>query len=461
MYPTSAAYKAAIRKSHQTNFTADVYLGDSKILTLYPVDGEVRVDAKSNVRRMMSLTVAGPRPLVTSQQGSLTYAQLYGEYSTYTSMETAVATYGQLAAAGDTVSVQVDPGLVPDNSADALLPYGNEIRLSRGVEVTVESPYTYNSLFNTYATYSALGAASPTFGQLAAQTAETTEYENIPLGVFVITDVQFEEGDSGIIIRITGVDRSIRVARSKFVDIYQIASGTNAATGLAALLQSRWDDIDLSFADTTATLNATYLGSDTSANPWEDAQGIAQSVGMRLFFDQNGVCRLEPQRDYSNVTPDATYEDGEANVVIDVSRRITVEDTYNAVIVSGEGSGNTSSVFRAEVYDDDPASPTYRYGKFGVVPYFYSSPRIASGAQAAITAEAILQQVRGATEEIAWSSVADPSLDAEDVIKLTNAGTKIDQVLVLDSYVLPLKTAEPMMARARLVRTLVGEGLGA
>lgn len=460
MYPTSAAYKDAIRKSHQTTLTAEVYSGDSKILTLYPVDGEINVDSKSNVRRTMRLTVAGPRPLVTSQATSLTYAQLYAAYTTYTNLNAAIATYGQLAAAGETVAVQVDPGLVPDNTADALLPYGNEIRLSRGVEVTVESPYTYNNLFTTYATYASLTAASPTYGQLAAQTAETTEYENIPLGVFVITDVQFEEGDNGITIEIAGVDRSVRVARSKFVDIYQIASGTNAATALAALLQSRWDDIDLSFADTTATLNATYLGSDTSTNPWEDAQSIAQSVGMRLFFDQNGVCRLEPQRDYANVTPDAVYEDGEANIVTDVSRRITVEDTYNAVIVSGEGSGNTLSIFRAEVYDDDPASPTYRYGKFGVVPYFYSSPTIVSGAQAAITAEAILQQVRGATEEIAWRSVTDPSLDVEDVIKLSNTGTKVDQVLVLDSYTLPLRTTEAMTARARLVRTLTGESLG-
>lgn len=461
MYPTSAAYKAAIRKSHQTTFTAEVYSGDSKLLTLYPIDGEVSVDAKSNIRRSMRLTLAAPRPLVTSQTTSLTYAQLYDEYSAYTDVTTAIATYGQLAAAGDTIAVQIDAGLVPDNSADALLPYGNEIRLSRGVEITESSPYTYNSLFSTYATYASLSSASPAYGQLAALRQQTVKYEHIPLGVFVITDVIFKEGDSGITIELAGVDRSVRVARSKFIDTYQITSGTNAATALADLLRSRWDDIELSFTDTTATVNAVYLGSDSTANPWEDAQQIAQSVGLRLFFDQNGVCRLEPQRDYFNVTPDAIYEEGEANVIVDVSRRVTVDDTYNAVIVSGEGSGNTSSIFRAEVYDDDPASPTYRYGKFGVVPYFYTATVIANASQAAITAEAILQQVRGATEEIQWSSVTDASLDVEDVVKLSNTGTKVDQVLVIDSYTLPLKADQSMTARARLVRTLSGESLGA
>jgi hypothetical protein len=337
------------------------------------------------------------------------------------------------------------------------MPYGNEIKISKGIEVATSTPWTYATLAANYATYSALTSAYSFYGQLAQLTTDATQFELIPLGVFVITDVNIEDGNQGATIQIAGLDRSVRITRSKFVDMFNIANGTNAATAITSILQDRWANIKLAFSDTTATVNAVYLGSDTSSDPWADAQDIAQSVGMRLYFDQDGVCRLEPQRDYGNTTPDAVYEDGEANLITNITRRISTERTYNAVIVSGEGSGNTGSVYRAEVYDDDPASPTYQYGTYGIVPYFYSSPNINSGAQAALTAEALLQQLKGATEEVSWQGVSDPSLDAEDVVKIKNEGTKVDQVLVLDSFRVPLRPYEAMNAQARLVRTLTGE----
>jgi hypothetical protein len=456
MYPTSSEYKAAIKKSHASTIVAEVFSGDTKVLTLYPTEGEISVDGTTRVRRAMRLTVSSPRPTYETYS-QITYANLYNSYATYAIMTGAATTYGELSVGGQSVAVQVDSGLVPDNVADALMPYGNEIKISKGIEVTTSTPWTYAKLSSSYATYSALTSAYSFYGQLAQLTTDATQFELIPLGVFVITDVNIEDGSQGATIQIAGLDRSVRITRSKFVDMFNIANGTNAATAIASILQDRWANIKLAFSDTTATVNAVYLGSDTSSDPWADAQDIAQSVGMRLYFDQDGVCRLEPQRDYGNTTPDAIYEDGEANLITNITRRISTERTYNAVIVSGEGSGNTGSVYRAEVYDDDPASPTYQYGTYGIVPYFYSSPNINSGAQAALTAEALLQQLKGATEEVSWQGVSDPSLDAEDVVKIKNEGTKVDQVLVLDSFRVPLRPYEAMNAQARLVRTLTGE----
>jgi hypothetical protein len=456
MYPTSSEYKAAIKKSHASTIVAEVFSGDTKVLTLYPTEGEISVDGTTRVRRAMRLTVSSPRPTYETYS-QITYANLYNEYATYAIMTGAATTYGELSVGGQSVAVQVDSGLVPDNVADALMPYGNEIKISKGIEVATSTPWTYATLAANYATYSALTSAYSFYGQLAQLTTDATQFELIPLGVFVITDVNIEDGNQGATIQIAGLDRSVRITRSKFVDMFNIANGTNAATAITSILQDRWANIKLAFSDTTATVNAVYLGSDTSSDPWADAQDIAQSVGMRLYFDQDGVCRLEPQRDYGNTTPDAVYEDGEANLITNITRRISTERTYNAVIVSGEGSGNTGSVYRAEVYDDDPASPTYQYGTYGIVPYFYSSPNINSGAQAALTAEALLQQLKGATEEVSWQGVSDPSLDAEDVVKIKNEGTKVDQVLVLDSFRVPLRPYEAMNAQARLVRTLTGE----
>lgn len=458
MYPTSQAYKDAVRKSHSKLLTAAVYAsgGNTKLLDLYPVDGFVTVDQNSTARRTMELTIAAPRALTTETPIPITYATLFLTYATYTAFGAAISTYGAASISTETITTVVDSGLVPDNVEDALLPYGNEIELKIGVEVNKSTAYNYSQLYSAYATYSVFTSAFGTYGQTKTLSTVERKYEMIPLGRFVITSVSITEGDAGLRVQVSGEDRSLRIRRAKYIDIYQIASGTNAGTALRNALQDRWEDVALSFTDTTATVNATYLGGDTSDDPWVDMQEIAKGIGMNLYFDADGICRLDSIRDYVNATPDAIYEDGEANIITDVTRDINILGSYNAVIVSGEGTGNTSGVFRVEVYDDDPDSPTYRYGGFGVVPYFYTSSVINSTAQAATTAEAILNQIKGASEEIGWSSITDPSLDAGDVVLLVNEGTKVNQLLVLDSITIPLQHNQVMTARGRLVKTVAG-----
>lgn len=458
MYPTSAEYKKAIRRNHKKMLLAEIYTagGNQKIMDIYPTDGYVTVDQKSNSRRTMELTLAAPRPTVITTNIPITYATLYLTYATYNALAAGAPTYGQAAISTESITTVIDAGLVPDNVTDALTPYGNEIELEIGVEVEKRTAYNYKQLYAAFADYNTLGTSYPTYGQVRKLATIENDYEMIPVGRFVITSVTITESDGGVVIQVSGEDRSLRVRRSKYIDIYQIAANTNAATALTTMLQDRWTDIKLSFTDTPAILPATFLGGDTSTDPWVDAQRIAQGIGMALYFDADGVCRLDSIRDYMNVTPDAEYEDGELNTIMDVTRTISVNDTYNAVIVAGEGSANTGDIYRVEAYDDDPDSPTYRYGGYGVVPYFYSSSLITTSAQAATTAASILNQVRGATEEISWSAITDPSLDAGDVVRVVNEGTKTDQILVLDSITIPLQHDSPMSARARLVRSSTG-----
>ena len=108
---------------------------------------------------------------------------------------------------------------------------------------------------------------------------------------------------------------------------------------------------------------------------------------------------------------------------------------------------------RVEVWDDDPASPTYRYGPFGEVPRFYTSSLVTTEAQATAAGEAILRRATGLVEGVSWTSLVDPAVDVGDIVAVVNPAVRVNRVMVLDSVTVPLGPAEAMSAVARTVRT--------
>lgn len=454
MYPVSAEFKSAVRGSHRALIRAEVWSGDRKVLDLQPIAGQVEVDGRRAVRRTCSLTVQASRPTTATLRESAFYSDLGTDYATYTALAAAFPAYGPMALTGDTITVQVDDPIVPGTAFDALAPFGNELRLWRGLTVTRRLPLTYGTLTGIY---SALATAYATYGTLgqAYTIAQVDEY--VPLGVFLITDVDVVDGEQGIRVDVQGSDRSLRVARARWTRPYQIASGSNAATAVADLLASRYDDVITGFPSTSETVGQTVLGTETENDPWRDAVKIAQAAGFDLYFDGDGVARMDPAEDYETATPDEVYLENDEAMILSLTRRLSNERTYNGVIATAEGS-DVGDTFRAEAWDDDPASPTYRFGPFGEAPLFFSSPLITSQEQAQAAAESRLSKIKGATEAVDWAQIVDPSLDVGDVIEVRNTGAKVSRLMVLDRLTIPLDPSQPMAAVARTVRSLAGVG---
>jgi hypothetical protein len=459
MYPVSADFKSQIRQSHQAIVKAEVWSGDTRLLTLDALDGSVDVDARRGVRRTCTVRIAAPDPSITYDRETQTYAELSQDYSTYTALASTFVSYGQILT-GDLFPVEVDAGVVPDTPFSALAPYGNEIRLWRGIRVNriVSDETTYGELGATYSTYAAVAASVAAYGALNVTTqVEVQEDEYVPLGVFLITDVEVTSGNGGTTLQIQGSDRALRISRARWTQPYTVPSSTNAAIAIADLLADRWSNVETSFSDTDDTLHRAVFGLESENDPWKDARKLSEAAGLDLYFDPDGIARLDPVQDFETATPDASYvEDAEA-MILDLTRKLTNETTYNGVIATGEGS-EASATFRGEVWDDDPESPTYRYGLFGEVPTFYSSPLLTSDEQATKAATTILARKRGTQEAVSWSQIVDPSLDVGDVIRVVNAATKVDRVMVLDRLSIPLSPNQAMSAVARTVRSLNGTG---
>lgn len=360
-FPVSAAWSSAIRSSVQrATIVATIYRNDVPLVTVQPVSGSVTIDSTRAARRDCSLTL-----------------------------------------------VDYDGTLMPQSSSDPLTPFGNEIKVWRGL------------------------------------TFDDGTTELVPLGVFLITDIEItQEGQ----INVTTVDRSARISNARLTDTYPLPAGT-LTDALDGFLRDRWGAADLE-SSVEATITGRSIEAGPDSDPWATAQSIADSFACDLAFDANGIAvlRYTPTPENSSVV--ATYIEGEDAVMLTASRAISAEGTYNGVIVTNSDAGDTPTI-RAEAWDENPASATYRYGSFGQRPKWYASTDLATQADAQTTATNMLSRAVGLSERVAFSIVPDPSLEVFDVVTVQNSVTGISADYVIESLTVPLIASESMTVTAR------------
>jgi len=374
MYPTSNEFRAAIATSHIAVSKAEVWSGDNRLSELAIESGNVEVNTASAIRRTCQVTL---------------------------------------------VTDRTTANLVPDTQFDLLTPFGNELKLYRGVEFLDGSR------------------------------------EYIPLGVFVITDVNISDRNEGVVIELTGEDRALIVARNKWTAPYQVTSGA-LETAIKNLLENRYPGVIVSLPTTNVTINQVILGVEKDNDPWQDAVEICQLVGYDLFFDATGTAVMKQFPTLDGTSPIATFVEGSGTTVTSLTRNLSTKETYNGVIYYVEGT-NVSTPIRVEVWDEDPSSPTYRYGKFGQVPTFVDSNIVSSSSAAITAATLLLNTYIGAQEKINWEGIVNPALDVQDIVYVKTNGAKVDRVVILDSLSIPLSPTESMSSTARTVR-LVDSG---
>jgi len=309
--------------------------------------------------------------------------------------------------------VDTDGTLVPvNNISSILLPYNREVKIYRGI-------------------------AFP----------DGTE-ELVPLGVFIITSVDITESAQGVKITIKGSDRSLILARAKFTNHeFYIEAGTAKETAIENILKYRYPKVKTIFPATNQVTTLLYPTIDQSSDPWREALKIAESASMDLYFDENGIARMRPIPDPDKGTAIATYADGSDSVLIQIARSLSIDESYNGVIYTGEGTNLSIGVI-GEAWDDNPSSPTYRK-TYGEVPLFKSSPTILTVGEAKEAAAAELKKVIGASEKITWDQLVNPAHDVYDLVKVTRSPVGVDKILMLDAISVPLAASGTMNAIGR------------
>jgi hypothetical protein len=302
------------------------------------------------------------------------------------------------------LQIAVNTVTIPGKASDALAPYGNTVQLFRGLFIPANGLTPVTSVL-------------------------------IPLGVFRLSTTGVGDSGDEVTVSLTGYDSSRTIARNKFTDVYFIAAGINYATAIAALIADRRPDV---VTDIPVTAEFTpQMTFDVGSDPWQALTDMCAALGWECFFTVDDVFKVQPVPDPA-ITPTAMlYDEGELSHLLTVGKEYDDEPGFNGVVFTGESTSIATPV-SATTWDNDPNSPTYYLGKYKKNPDFQTSPYIASTAQASAAGVAYMLKNQGGTEQTTFDAIPNPALDASDVIQVKRGRIRVDDIIVVESIVMPL-----------------------
>jgi hypothetical protein len=324
----------------------------------------------------------------------------------------------------------VDPlgELAPKGQDSPLTPYGTEIRPYRGVRYAKTNEFPEG------------------------------ETEVYPLGVFRISKVTVTDKIGGSPeIKIEGFDLSRTVARDRFVQPYVIPEQTNVITAIKEIAERTFPGVEYDAISTTLTTTAPRVH-DVGDDPWEAITTLATAIACEAYFDASGILVIAPPVDIDALpSPDFTYIEGQQCIMTDLSRIFSDEPGFNGVVVTGESPGDELPAVRAEAWDEEPTSATYRFGPYGEVPMFHTDQLVKTEAEAAAVAQALLQQSLGVSSQLSITAVVNPSYEASDIIEVVRARSGVAGLHILDAFDIPLSMSSTQGLRLRQKRLALEE----
>ena len=192
MYPVSREFKEAVRSPHHATVRAEVWRGGTFLRALEVIDGSVDIDARRAQRRTCQVRVPASRPSIRLEPIFNTYRSIRGvivswsdatstwdgagtvtwaqgnqvpsdlqppEYPTYGDLAGGYPNYAALQSIVGYDEVTVDDGLIPSSAFSDVSPFGNELRLWRGIEVQRPIFFTYDNIKGIRTTWDLVSAS--------------------------------------------------------------------------------------------------------------------------------------------------------------------------------------------------------------------------------------------------------------------------------------------------------------
>lgn len=289
--------------------------------------------------------------------------------------------------------------------------------------------------------------------------------ETCPLGVFRMSNPQITDTDSGIAITITGNDRSKWISRQAWTSPLTISAGTNLATALKAIINPRLPNALYNFPPTSITLALTTLGATIAGtnDPWADAQALAAAEGMMLFFDPNGICTLTPVPTPAATPVSWVYAEGENVRVPPINRALDATETFNGVVVVGDGQASSPTPtptypttatqkkplapVTAETWTQNPASPVrVTNPAWGYVPKIIQTTTLPADGQTQEEAQAAAQAMADAEfplvctalDVITFACPPNGALVEGDALRLVRPQLGISNTYIVSGLTIPL-----------------------
>lgn len=304
-------------------------------------------------------------------------------------------------------------GMWPSRNDSLLAPYGNEIFVERGIEY---------------------GGGLTEWVSLGYHRIYTPEQDNPPDGE----------------IQIAARDRMSGIIDGRLLNPVQFAATKTRGEVVAQLVTDVYPTAVIDWDDSAEFV---LIGRSLVADEDRFAflNDLITAAGKVWYWDYAGVLVIKSPPDPS--LPVFDVDHGENGVLVKMSRDLTREGVYNAVVATGEAT-DSSFASRAVAIDNNPSSPTYWYGGFGKVPRSYSSPFITSNAQALSAAQSLLVQSLGLPYSVYFGSIVNAALEPLDPVRViyppaARSRGSVTEIHVIEKLTIPLMVEEALSATTR------------
>lgn len=319
----------------------------------------------------------------------------------------------------------VDPtgSLTPLDSTSPLAPFGSIIKPYRGVKYTT--------------------------GALAGST------EVVPLGIMRISQSHVTDTGDGLQgISVDCYDLSRTMSRDKFTVPYGVDQGTNIIAAIIALIKRSFPDAQFDAISSSIT-TAAPLSFNTGDDPWQDmTDNLAVAAGVEVYQNVDGTWKVAPPSDVNSLpAPVWQFVEGPGCQLIEADLMLTDDPGYNGVILTTDSTGDATAPIRSEVWDNDPASPTYYLGPYDDVPYFVNNSTVTTQADADAAALAQLNLILGVQSQLSITAMVNPALDAGDTVLVQRARDGINAKYAVDGLTIPMSASGTMAVTVRQKRS--------
>lgn len=272
--------------------------------------------------------------------------------------------------------------------------------------------------------------------------------EWVSLGYHRLDAIEQEDAPLGP-IDVEASDRMAAIIDARLITPRQYSAATTKLAVIEDLVLEIYPNatINITGFDANQTIGADQI---CDQDRYEFLNNIAKAHGCTMYFDYDGSFAMKPVPEVADTsTPVWTISHGREGVIVQLSRKLSRESVFNAVVANGEQLSDVEPV-QGIAYDLDPNSVTRWSGPFGQVPRFYDSSLLRNNDQAETAARAMLARSIGLPYTISFDMVPNPALEPLDLVGVRYSGKSGWERHVLDTLTIPLVARRAMRATTRM-----------
>lgn len=302
------------------------------------------------------------------------------------------------------LEITFDESLYPTFNGAILAPYGNRLRVWRGI-----------------------------------QFAEGSSYRWVIFTGRIQDDIEPIDGT----VPVSAMDRANEVVEAKFLRPENSSVGIGVYAQFQDLVIGGVPDASFGASDQISLTMPQLTWESDRAGALDE---MATSAGCYWYVLANGDFVLRRYPYGVPGSPVLTLSDG-PNGTIQATPARDRATVYNSVTATGERADGSAPVY-ALAQDLNPASPTYVFGNLGLRHTTIPLRTLQSQGDALGAAFDYLKSSVALTESWTWTQPVDAALELGDVVTL-NARGESGIIQVVSSFVIPLATTGMMSVTAR------------